>query len=308
MSCFKPLKAFKSQEVNLATGKHLITFNPMKALIQGSSLKLPCGQCIGCRSHRAAEWAIRCHHEAKMHERNCFLTLTYDDLYVPRSYSVDVRPWQLFMKRLRYEIGHPVRYLASGEYSDAPKLRPHFHAVLFGFDPPDKVRWSTSNGFPTFKSELIERLWPYGLHELGSVTLQSSGYVARYCLKKITGKPADDHYFRVSPIDGELHRVGPEWATMSLKPGIGATWFDRFAGDAFPSDFLIVDGQRVAVPRYYVSKLAEHEEKLLKRDRLRREFGDLPARRRRAADNTPERLAVREEVQSLRGKRLVRSL
>lgn len=308
MSCFKPLTAYKSQDVNPETGKHLITFNPLRALIQGSSLKLPCGQCIGCRKDRAAEWAIRCYHEASMHEHNCFLTLTYDDLYVPRSYSVDVRPWQLFMKRLRSEIRHPVRYLASGEYSDAPKLRPHFHACLFGFDPPDKKPWSKSNGFQTFKSELIERLWPYGLHELGSVTLQSAGYVARYCLKKLTGKPADEHYFRVSPIDGELHRVGPEWATMSLKPGIGASWFDRFSGDAFPSDFLVVDGRRVPVPRYYVSKLAEVEAKALDRARLRREFRDLDARRRRAADNTRERLAVREEVAASRVKRLVRSL
>ena len=35
------------------------------------------------------------------------------------------------------------------------------------------------------------------------MTHASAAYVARYSMKKVTGKRADDHYWRVSPIDGE---------------------------------------------------------------------------------------------------------
>ena len=37
---------------------------------------LPCGQCWGCRLQHSREWAVRCMHEAQMHEHNSFITLT----------------------------------------------------------------------------------------------------------------------------------------------------------------------------------------------------------------------------------------
>ena len=37
---------------------------------------------------------------------------------------------------------------------------------------------------------------------LVAMTHASAAYVARYSLKKVTGKRADDHYWRVSPVDG----------------------------------------------------------------------------------------------------------
>ena len=91
MTCFSPLTGYRSLAADPLTGKHGIVFNPTKALIEGSSFKLPCGQCSGCRAGRAKEWSIRCAHEAKMHDRNCFLTLTYDDQNVPQDYSVRKR-------------------------------------------------------------------------------------------------------------------------------------------------------------------------------------------------------------------------
>jgi hypothetical protein len=32
-----------------------------------SGLKIPCGQCIGCRLEYSRQWAMRCHHEASLH-------------------------------------------------------------------------------------------------------------------------------------------------------------------------------------------------------------------------------------------------
>lgn len=301
MTCYHPLKAYRSQEINPETGRYGLTFSATKALVEGSFVTVPCGRCIGCRVDRSRQWAMRCLHEAKMHDQNCFVTLTYDDQSVPIDYSVKIRDWQLFMKRLRKRIGHNrVRFFAAGEYGDR-LLRPHYHALLFGYDFPDKVLYTTRRKLEVYRSPLLAEVWPYGLHEIGSVTFQSAAYTARYCIKKVGGSAADEHYNRVSPVDGRCYRVSPEFAVMSRRPGIGTSWFERFKTDAFPSDYLIVDGKKVKPPKFYLDKLEEEEAKPVKRERKAFAVANRD-------NNTKERLAVREEVQSLRAKRLNRTL
>jgi len=303
MPCYHPLTAWKSVEVNPTTGKHQLTFNPHKALVQGTSLRLPCGQCIGCRMKRSEQWGMRCMHEAKMHDENCTVTLTFDDEHVAHDYSVRKRDWQLFVKNLRYEAGdRPIRYAGNGEYGDDAG-RPHHHGLLFGWDFPDKRFYMKRNGYPVFKSELLDSIWGKGICEIGSVTHESAAYVARYCLKKITGERSQEHYFRQSPIDGEWHQVEPEFFLMSRRPGIASTWFDKFASDCFPSDCLVVDGRKVPVPAYYLGKLDESGQVPIKRARKRKAIE--PAQR---WNSTPERLAVRKEVRQARLKRLKRTL
>jgi len=36
-----------------------------------------------------------------------------------------------------------------------------------------------------------------------------------------------------------------------LKPGIGYEWFMRYHSDVFPCDYLVYDGRKFPVPRYY---------------------------------------------------------
>lgn len=327
MPCFHPLKAYRSAEVG-SSGKRQVTFNALKAH-EGTAFELPCGQCQGCRMDRSQQWAMRCVHEAKISEASCFGTFTYSDEAVPQSFSLVKRDFQGFMKRLRehlWRIGRQkVRFLAAGEYGDGLG-RPHYHALLFGFDPSDKTEWRKSEqGHWLYRSELLEKLWPHGHVEVGAVTFQSAAYVARYCFKKVNGDRALDHYARVSPIDGRLYQVEPEFQLMSLKPGIGQAWFDRFWRDAFPSDFLVVDGRKVPVPPFYMRLYQRKLEAervaagvVPDRYRLSGRADDAErvkrARRRRAvepkakANRTPDRLAVREEVLEHRLKRLVREV
>lgn len=322
MACWVPLKGYRSKEVT-SGGKHALTFNPMDAL-SGSEVKVPCGQCSGCRADRASDWATRCSHEAKMHERNCFLTLTYDDEHVPADYSVRKRDLQLFNKRLREKFGAGIKHFGCGEYGDR-NGRPHYHEALFNFDFPDKKHWRDSDsGYRIWRSELLEQLWPNGLSEIGSVTHESGGYIAKYCFKKVNGDGADAHYWRVSPVDGQFHRVEPEFMLCSLKPALGKAWFDKFSTDAFPSDFVVVDGRRARPPQYYLRQLEKLEAakrsaeapagKVLRTASAGEDVRIRRGRKARAvtpaarANSTEERLAVREEVQALREKRLVRSL
>lgn len=300
MPCYHPIKAFRSTERSPTTGRYGIVFNSNKALIEGSSFAVPCGKCIGCRLDKAYQWSARCLHESRMHAQSVFITLTYDQQHVPADYSVKLRDWQLFMKKLRHKMPGKIRFLAVGEYGDIG-LRPHYHALLFNCDFSDKVYVKQSEYGRVYTSKLLLELWPHGSHEIGSVTQKSADYCARYTLKKQNGDRADPHYTRVSPIDGNTYRVATEFMVMSRRPGIGATWFDKFASDAFPSDFIIIDGQRRKVPRYYLNKLSENEQKPIKRARKRNGL-------KHRGNNTKARLAVREEIQSLRSKRLFRKL
>lgn len=323
MGCFRPLSGYRTEAINPDTGRRGLTFNPLKAANSALPLMLPCGQCNGCRYDKAASWAIRLGHEAQLHERSSFITLTYSDENVPQDYSVKKRDWQLFMKRVRKEFGSGIRFFGCGEYGDKGG-RPHYHGLLFGLDfAGDRKPWAKRDGHQVWRSEALEALWPFGQSELGSVTPSSAGYVARYCIKKMTGPKADDRYFRVSPIDGQSYRVETEFATMSRRPGIGTEWFRRFAGDAFPSDFLIVDGRRKPVPSFYLRKLPDAKSvdpSTVPEGRLLRELaapeGEQIKRSRKLkaaapakkANRTKERLAVREEIHARKVERLVRPL
>lgn len=306
MPCFHPLTAYTSAEFNRETGKYRTTFNPHKALVEGSRFRIPCMQCHGCRLDKATDWALRLSHHAQMFERSCFLTLTYDDASLPVSYSVEKRALQLFHMRVQEFFGPGKSYYGVGEYGDDTG-RPHYHTLLFGVDfSEDRTKWRKSNGFQLFRSDKLESLWPFGNAEIGVLTPESAGYCARYTMKKINGRLADEHYWRVSPVDGQSYRVEPEFALMSR--GIGASWFERFKGDVFPSNFLVMGNRRVGVPRYYRDRLSEEERAYVERQALRRELADLPARQRRRANETRERLEVREQVSLARTSVLVRPL
>lgn len=251
-------------------------------------LTIPCGQCIGCRLERSRQWATRCLHEASLYEQNCFVTLTYAPEKLPAYGSLRKRDFQLFMKRLReYYADSRIRFFHCGEYGTLTK-RPHYHAILFGFDFPDKYQWSVRRGFPVWRSPTLEKLWTEGASEIGSVTFESAAYVARYVVKKVTGEAAAEHYLRVDEETGECVRIESEYCTMSRRPGIGAEWYARFGKEVFPADSVVVRGALSPVPRFYGSlfELAAPEE--YRRIKARRK------RRARPEDSTPERLEVRE--------------
>lgn len=306
VTCFHPVKAYRSREISPTTGRYGVTFNPVKGLVEGSSLSVPCGRCIGCRIDRSRAWAVRCVNESQLYENNCFLTLTFDDKYLPDDFSVHVRTWQLFMKRLRKSLPQKIRFFACGEYGEDDVSpfegnRPHYHGLIFNHQFADLKLHSKSNNQPLFTSQNLQSLWPYGFSTIGNLTYQSAAYVARYTIKKIGGDAAAAHYSRIHPLSGNLVRVNPEFAVQSRRPGVGAKWFETFKSDIYPSDFVVMDGKRHPVPKYYHLKLSEEEQAANKRKRVAH------ANQHRA-DNTPARLKVRELVKLDQAKQLKRSL
>ena len=163
-------------------------------------------------------------------------------------------------------------------------------------------------GDPIYRSKVLEELWPFGYSSIGELTFESAAYVARYCMKKITGDPADDHYAFIDPASGETIWRVPEFNKMSLKPGIGASWLEKFKTDVFPHDHVIINGKPVGVPRYY-EKLYERIDDC---GLFTLETKIKPARMKKAQlsvdDNTPSRLKAKKEVAQANLLRLKRKL
>lgn len=244
MACYFPLQAFRSSELT-STGKRSITFDYREAFTS-DILSLPCGRCIGCRLDRSRQWACRCMLESSLHDSNSFVTLTFSDENLPYANSLSVRTFQLFMKRLRFKFGNGIRFYGCGEYGD--KLgRPHYHAILFGLDFPDKFFWKMSGDYPIYRSPSLESVWSYGHSYIGAVTFESAAYVARYVMKKITGDLAADHYVDVNT--GVVR--DPEFNIMSRNPGVAKPWLDRYVSDVYPHDFVVIRGKKVKPPRYF---------------------------------------------------------
>lgn len=224
------------------------------------------------------------------------MTLTYNSDSLS-SISLVYRDFQLFMKRLRRAFG-PVRFYMAGEYGETHH-RPHFHACLFGIRFPDlQLFRELPSGSKLYTSAILDRIWGLGFTSVGDVTFESAAYIARYCVKKITGAPAEDHYRAVDGETGEVVDRVPEFNRMSLKPGIGAPWLKRFVRDVYPRDSVRVRGVEMKPPAYYDKLFASwdaFEFEAIQFSRVQR--GEAFAE-----ETTPARLAVRETVTRARLK------
>ena len=292
MPCYSPLLGYQC-----ANGEICFVERSRYDIVR--ELSLPCGQCIGWRLERSRQWAMRCMHEAALYQRNCFVTLTYDDAHLPEGGKLAYPHFQRFLRRLRKHFAPTkVRFYMCGEYG-GQLGRPHFHACLFGVDFDDKYYWRTSQaGSECYRSDALDRLWSRGYAELGQVTFESAAYIARYCVQKITGRDAKSHY-------GDLP---PEFNHMSLKPGIGAGFFEKYQSDIYPHDYVVINGMEVKPPKYYntLYKRQGAFAQQLYQDEI--QYKRECAGRARWEDNTAERLAVKAEVAAARTQFLIRSI
>lgn len=293
MTCYHPIRAWRSQSGRQANGKWPLVFSKRDGY-DDLPVDIPCGQCIGCRLERSRQWAMRCVMESQMHRDNSFITLTYRDEDLPDDGSVSVRTMQLFMKRLRKEYSHQkIRFFLCGEYG-SKNFRPHYHALLFGLRFADARVWSRRNNSTLYRSDTLERLWPHGFSTIGDVTFDSAAYCARYVLKKVTGQDSREHY-------GERH---PEFVTMSRRPGIGAEWYARYQSDVYPGDTVILrDGVKMRPPKYF-DRLFEESGGDLSALKIKRSI----AMDKFSEDSTLSRMSTREELQQMRADMLVRGL
>lgn len=270
------------------------------------SLLLPCGRCIGCRIEYARQWTVRIMHEASLWQENSFVTLTYSDAHLPSHGSLVYSHFQKFIRALRKRFpGRVIRFYMCGEYGDE-KRRPHFHAAIFNCAfLEDRYVWRDfGSGHVVYRSATLESVWRYGDSCIGELTSESANYVARYVMKKVYGDRADLHYRVVDTTTGECVWLEPEFTRMSLKPGIGAKWFEKFSSDVFPHDRVVVKGRVSRPPRYYDKLLRRKDAVASEGIKAKR----MKSARERYLDNTRSRRRVKEKVATARLSTLRRKL
>lgn len=259
MSCYYPKLAIPDG-INNDTGKPhytIVGWNENVLRERPDALRIPCGQCIGCRLDSAKVWADRCMMELEYHEEAWFVTLTYDEDHVPeaddsregeRVLTLHRPDFQKFMKRLRFNFGGTIRYFACGEYGEQT-MRPHYHAILFGLHLPDLTEKVTRSlggkEYKYYESPRLNETWGQGFVEIGAVERRCCEYVARYIMKKQKGAEAQ--------VYKDLG-IQPEFVVASNRPGIGYQWLLDHP-DCLKTDEIMLStpegGIRARLPRYF---------------------------------------------------------
>lgn len=304
MSCYSPIQAYKADKVN-PTGKRSLVWKPQGSW-SGVRLKVPCGNCPGCRLERSRTWGIRCMHEKRMHRDSCFLTLTYRKECLPEFGTLVKRDLVLFHKRLHMKLtrerGFGIRYFGCGEYGTVNQ-RPHYHSLIFGFDPSDKLVYRPNGrGDMVYTSKLLEDIWTFGSVFVGEVSFDSACYVARYSLKKAPKLARDDGHYLVYDGNGQVFERVPEFPVMSRRPGIGSTYFDKFGSEIMAHDTIIMGNREVPSIRYYdlkIEKIAPERMRVIRRNRMRKSVW---------SERQTDRMRVKEVLLLTMQKRKVRDL
>lgn len=292
MPCFHPLLAWQP-----ANGGQLA----FKGQHGHSPIEISCGQCIGCRVDRATDWGVRITHESKLYDHNAWVTLTYAEnpVSLVKSHLQDFHRALRQGERRRKKDPPKIRYFGVGEYGEK-LLRPHYHTALFNYWPHDAKRWDKES----FRSDYLDKIWGRGMVDIRMLNWERAVYLGKYSMKKIGGEPAKNHYTRFDPSTGEFIEVTKEFATMSLKPGIGHDWYTRFVSDYLPCDNVVLDGRKRKVPKAYWRKFSESDPETAELVKTARK----QALEAHAENITDARLKVREEVAKLKSQSIQRKI
>ena len=242
MTCYAPLKGYLSRERS-TSGKRQVVFSPSAGYVD-RKVEVACGSCRGCRADHAKQWQLRCIHEASLHERNSFLTLTYNDENLPVGGTLRHSDFQKFMKRLRkYIAPQRVSYYMVGEYGGRIG-RPHYHCLLFGYDFDDKKIAQRKKSYTVYRSDTLGKIWTNGFNTVGEVNAKTAGYCTKYMVDKYTNKDPEEvkKYY-----GGRM----PPYAKMSTRPPIGKEWIRRYGAESYTFDSVIHNGKECPIPRGY---------------------------------------------------------
>lgn len=280
MPCYNPLVGYQPLEGGqLKFGKE-----PKNA----RSVTIPCGQCRGCRLEKSRQDALKCVHEAQMHEDNCFITLTYDDKYLPEHGSLHKPDLQKFFKRVRKNLDVKFKYYACGEYGDETQ-RAHYHACMFGVDFKDKIAFKKIGEHQLYISAQLNQLWGLGNTSIGNLTFETAAYTARYVMKKQTGlAKGGKGYVRLDEETGEVIPLVQPFALMSQS--LAAAWLRSYHADIYGADkdYIVIRGKRMRPPKSYDRMYTD-----INADHMAWIKGE---RRKKSEGLTNEELRAREKV------------
>ena len=222
-----------------------ITLNRAYITMDGAHTDIvPCGKCPKCLRKRQNEWVFRLAQEQSISNSACFLTLTYEDKYLPTSFNghPTLNPDHLtkFLKRLRKanNSSKTIRYYAVGEYG-TKYLRPHYHLIIFNINQSIIQHY-----------DRIQNIWGHGTVDIA----KSEGASQRYTLSYIM-----DSKWEPSQDDDDRH---PQFSRKSQK--LGSNFLTPQTIDYYRNrkldKIILPGGTFMSMPRYYKSKIFSKNE------------------------------------------------
>lgn len=207
---------------------------------------VPCGYCGACMHNKRSQWSFRLKQELKYSYNGYFITFTYDGDNIPETINpetgeylqtLDKKHFQDFMKRLRkaqWELTDiKIRFYCVGEYGTNTK-RPHYHAIIFNLHKK--------------LAENINEIWQRGHTHVGMVTDASIHYVTKY---------------HVNRDPKQAEKLGQEREFSLMSKGIGKKYLEVNGAWHLENsyNYVINNGYKQALPRYYRDKLWNDEMK-----------------------------------------------
>ena len=205
-------------------------------------IDVPCGKCYHCRKTYKTQWMLRLQHHYQYLSReqqnnSYFITLTFDDDYVPKSTPTKplVAPLiRKFLEPIRKHFKRSVTHWIVSEYGSTTK-RYHLHGILF--DVPFPI-WQLSD------------LWKYGYVSYRKLSSRRITYITTYITKLQKGL---------------LERPN-EKQDVFCSPGIGKAFTEDIVNYryAYQHDtivpFLYYNKRPFAMPRYYRGKMFDPDQ------------------------------------------------
>lgn len=281
MSCSSPLIRIDSSkypglERKDVNGGYIYPLDSYNDLVNRVSKEdivfIPCGQCRGCRLNYSLQWAARLELESRSWKYGYFLTLTFSDEFIDKSYyydlykhdfyqgSLNVRDMQLFFKSFRRKIEpFKCKVFYCGEYGDQFQ-RPHYHAIVLTDYKLDLKFMYFRDGHNYYTCRLCDDAWMNkGYIVISDFSFEDAAYVARYCLKKVNLLDHVKHEVIVSL--GDVNFRTPPFSHMSLRPAIAREYVDKNYLTIYNDDLIYTrksnSVQALSPPRYFDKRLEE---------------------------------------------------
>lgn len=201
-----------------------------------NGLLVPCGKCLACKETITKEYTLRFLHELNNWNRLLFVTLTYENKYVPISeYGLELSKDDAknFIKRLRAKMNYyyketgQFKYFLTGEYGEKT-LRPHYHMVIA---LPGDVPF-----------ELIKSCWKKGNVDIQLAHKEAIFYTIGYVSKKVYNGKMKDY-------------KGKEREFRKMSRGNGREWYEKHKNELALKQYIDYRGYKCGIPRYYKKKL-----------------------------------------------------
>jgi len=198
-----------------------------------------------------------------MRRQSICTTLTYAPEHLPLHGSLCKPHAQKFIRALRQlvarrfkALGLPVPLFSFDLYAEysPERKRPHYHAALFGYEPPDWKRYAKSGaGNQEFTSDELTRAWGKGLVTFQNWSHGAASYCAGHQAWKVTGSKSrqDLQVLADGVVVGER---APEFRLVSTRPAIGLSYFQKHGEQALALNECAIKGKLVPVPKYYLRK------------------------------------------------------